>query len=129
MGLNPTRLAAFALALASLAAPWFKVGGVALSVTAIPPLFLAPYYAGLIVAGIAVAKEERYASLAAACMLSTSPAYAYFALKLTAAAPVSLELGVFLCLLSSTLFAAEWLRGLRSGGAAELEDESLRVNG
>ena len=123
MRLNPLRLSAFALALFSLAAPWFKAGEAWLPVTGIPPLFLAPYYAGLAVAGVSVAKSERYASLAAACMLSTSPAYAYFALKLTSPADPSPALGVFLCLLSGSLFAADWLKGLRSGSAAGLEDQ------
>jgi hypothetical protein len=120
MGLNLLRLSAFVLALFSLAAPWFKAGGVWLPVTGIPPQFLAPYYAGLAVAGVAVTKKERYASLAAACMLSTSPAYAYFALKLTSPATLSPALGVFLCILSASLFAADWLIGLRS--ATDTED-------
>jgi len=122
VGLNPLRLLAFVLALLSLAAPWFKAGGTWLPVTSIPPLFLAPYYAGLAVAGVAAAKGERYASLAAACMLSTSPAYAYFALKLTSPANPSPALGAFLCILSGSLFAADWLRELRSGRAADMED-------
>jgi len=121
--LNLLRLLAFVLALFSLAAPWFKAGGTWLPVTSIPPLFLAPYYAGLAVAGVAVAKGERYASLAAACMLSTSPAYAYFVLKLTSSANPSPALGVSLCLLSGSLFAADWLKELRSGSAADLEDQ------
>jgi hypothetical protein len=56
-------------------------------------------------------------------MLSTSPAYAYFALKLASPANPSPALGVFLCLLSGSLFAADWLKGLRSGSAAGLEDQ------
>jgi len=121
--LNPLRLAATALAFASLAAPWFKLDGAWVRVTDVPPVFVAPFYVGLAVACVAVVKGERFASLAAACTLSTSPAYAYFALRLAAAAP-SLALGALLCLLSSAAFAADWLKGLK-GSAGEGEGGEL----
>jgi len=120
--LNPLRLAAAVLAFASLAAPWFKLEGAWVKVTDVPPVFVAPFYVGLAVACVAVVKEERFASLAAACMLSTSPAYAYLALKLTAATP-SLAPGALLCLLSSAAFAADWLRGLKSGASGGTGEE------
>lgn len=112
---TPLKLAAALLAFSSLALDWFRAGGAGVRVFDVYPLFLAPFYAGLAIAVVAVVKGERYASLAAACTLSTSPAYAYFALKLVRPAPYSLAPGSLLCLLSAALFAADWLRGLRGG--------------
>jgi hypothetical protein len=121
---SPLKLAAAVIAFASLAVPWFEAEGARVRVTDVPPFFVAPFYAGLAAACVAAVKGERFASLAAASMLASSPAYAYFALKVLSTNP-SPAPGALLCLLSSAAFAADWLTGLRGGEPSEGEAGEL----
>lgn len=110
--MKSVRLAALALGLAALALPWFNADGAAVPVYRVPPLFTVTYYVGLATAVVAVVSGESTASLATALLLSTSPAYAYFALRLVAGR-ASVSAGSLLCIASAALFAIDWAWRLR----------------
>ncbi len=108
------RLVALALAACALLVPWFNAEGSPVPVYRIPLPFTVTYYAGLAVTLASLVRDEPMALLAAATLVSTSPAYAYYAL-LMLARRVSVSAGPLLCAAAAALLALEWVRATRPG--------------
>lgn len=122
-------MVALLLALAALPAPWFLVSERNVFVYEIPVLFTVTYYVGLAASILTLVSRESMAPLAAAVLLSTSPVYAYFALKLTAH-QVSVTIGSALCITAAALFGLDWARRLKLGGSELLSRrEAIEWNG
>ncbi|MDW8004666.1 MAG: hypothetical protein RMI04_07645 [Thermofilaceae archaeon] len=111
MKVDLVKLAAFILAVASAFLPWFKQASRDVYVYQVPPTFVATYYVGLVVAVVATARREKLALLSASLLLSTSPVYAFFALRLASGTLQPVQ-GSITCLASASLYAVTWLRRL-----------------
>ncbi|RLE97858.1 MAG: hypothetical protein DRJ57_04120 [Thermoprotei archaeon] len=111
MRADPLKLAALALALASIPAPWFTTGSGSVGLLDILVVFMAPFYVGLGAAALSIIKEEeRYATLMAGVLLSSSPAYAYIAVyKMTGVRPFPAA-GALMVAAAGVLHIVSWLR-------------------
>ncbi|MEM1715065.1 MAG: hypothetical protein QXE91_04740 [Thermofilaceae archaeon] len=126
--MRTVKLAALLLALAALPVPWFRAGEKSVRVYEIPVLFTVTYYVGLAASVLALVSRESMALLAAAVLLSTSPVYAYFALRI-AVHQVSVAGGPVLCIASAFLYALEWARELKSSSELLSGEEADEWNG
>ncbi|RLF04477.1 MAG: hypothetical protein DRK00_06645 [Thermoprotei archaeon] len=111
MKVEPLKLVALALALASIPAPWFTTGGGSVGLLDILVVFMAPFYVGLGAAALSIVKgEERYAALMAGVLLASSPAYAYIAVyEMTGVKPLPAA-GALMVVAAGVLYIVSWLK-------------------